>query len=68
MLIRSSYSKEASSRSKTIRLLQGTQNELPLEQESRQILFTLVVDDFGVSFEDKADAEHLEAALKKTIQ
>ena len=28
------------------------------------ISFTLVVDDFGVSYIDRADAEHLEAALK----
>ena len=35
------------------------------KHESRQISFTLVVDDFGVSYVDKADALHLEAALKK---
>ena len=35
------------------------------KHESRQISFTLVVDNFGVSYVDKADALHLEAALKK---
>ena len=35
------------------------------KHESRQISFTLVVDDFGISYVDKADAEHLEDALKK---
>ena len=34
------------------------------KHESRLISFTLVVDDFGVSYVDRADAEHLEAALK----
>ena len=28
-------------------------------------MFILVVDDFGVSYVDKVDTEHLEAALKK---
>ena len=35
------------------------------KHESRPISFTLVVDNFGVSYVDKADAQHLEAALKK---
>ena len=35
------------------------------KHKSRPILFTLVVDDFGVSYVDKADSLHLEAALKK---
>ena len=34
-------------------------------QESCRISFTLVVDNFGVSYVNKADAEHLEVALKK---
>ena len=33
--------------------------------ESHQISFTLVVDDFRVSYVNKADVEHLEASLKK---
>ena len=32
--------------------------------ETRPISFTLVVDNFGVSYVDRKDAEHLEAALK----
>ena len=34
------------------------------KHESRPITFTLVVNDFGVKYVDKADAEHLENALK----
>ena len=35
-----------------------------LKQESRLISFTLVVDDFGVKYINKEDAEHLESAIK----
>ena len=35
------------------------------KHKSQQISCTLDVDDFGVSFVDKVDALHLEAALKK---
>ena len=38
------------------------------KHESRPITFTLVVDDFGVKYVDKADAEHLEAALRSQNQ
>ncbi len=34
--------------------------------ESRQISFTLVVDDFGVKYVNKADADHLVASIKLT--
>ena len=64
MPVRSSRSKETRSRPKTIRILQGTQNKWPLETQISSNYFTLVVDDFGVSYVNKADAEHLKAALK----
>ncbi len=34
--------------------------------ESRLITFTLVVDDFGVKFVNKANVDHLIASIKKT--
>jgi hypothetical protein len=34
--------------------------------ESHPILFTLVVDDFGVKYVDKADVDHLIDSIKKT--
>jgi hypothetical protein len=35
-------------------------------QESRPILFTLVVDDFGVKYVNKADADHLIQSIRST--
>jgi hypothetical protein len=34
--------------------------------ESRPLTFTLVVDDFGIKFVNKADVDHLIASIKKT--
>lgn len=33
--------------------------------EEKKIVFTLVVDDFGIKYQDKADAEHLLAVLRQ---
>ena len=38
------------------------------QHESCPISFTLVVNDFWVSYVNKEDTKHLEAALKNTIQ
>jgi hypothetical protein len=36
------------------------------QHESRPLTFTLVVDDFGVKFVNKADVDHLISSIKKT--
>jgi hypothetical protein len=38
------------------------------KHESRPLTFTLVVDDFGVKYEKKEDAEHLIASIKATYK
>ncbi len=38
------------------------------KHESRPLTFTLVVDDFGVKYEIKEDAEHLIASIKATYR
>ncbi len=38
------------------------------KHESRPLTFTLVVDDFGVKYEKKDDAEHLIASIKSTYR
>ena len=38
------------------------------KHESRPIMFTLVVDDFGVTYVNKEDAEHLMSVLKQNYE
>jgi hypothetical protein len=38
------------------------------KHESRPLTFTLVVDDFGVKYENKEDADHLIASIKSTYK
>jgi hypothetical protein len=38
------------------------------KHDTNSVVFTLVVDDFGVKYTDKADAEHLMNALKQTYE
>jgi hypothetical protein len=38
------------------------------KHESRPLTFTLVIDDFGVKYENKEDADHLIASIKSTYK
>ena len=38
------------------------------KHKTRKIVFTLVVDDFGIKYVNKSDAEHLMAVLKKDYE
>jgi hypothetical protein len=38
------------------------------KHESRPLIFTLVIDDFGVKYENKEDVDHLIASMKSTYK
>ena len=45
--------------------LQSTETPMLFKHATRPIAFTLIVDDFGIKYTDRADAEHLHAALRE---